>query len=144
MNNKSNDSCRKFSTLPKNMMTGKKTLLPCCNEVWVLAKPASFHLSYLGVSVHGCKLLLLTDGNDKDSKISQQSLASVWVQTLSERLWTSAARDLFADVEPRDCFFASADSNSTSFTQKKNEIPIISWEKQYRESKELLCSKHEE
>lgn len=35
--------------------------------------------------------------------------------TLSERLWTSAARDLFAGVGPRTCFFTSADSNSASY-----------------------------
>ena len=34
--------------------------------------------------------------------------------TLSERLWTSAARDLFVDVDPRACFLALTDSNSTS------------------------------
>lgn len=43
----------------------------------------------------------------------------VKVQTLSDRLWTSAARDLFVDVDPRTCLFASADSNSTSFGNKK-------------------------
>jgi len=47
------------------------------------------------------------------------------VQTLSERLWTSAARDLFVDVVPRTCFFAS-DSKSTSFffPAGQNEIRI--------------------
>jgi len=34
--------------------------------------------------------------------------------TLSERLWTSAARDLFVD-DPLIFFLASADSKSTSF-----------------------------
>lgn len=41
-------------------------------------------------------------------------------QTLSERLWTSAARDFFVVVEPRTCFFASGDSKSTSFCSETN------------------------
>lgn len=45
------------------------------------------------------------------------------VQTLSERLWTSAARDLFVDV-PRSRFFASADSKSTSFTIRERITSI--------------------
>lgn len=40
------------------------------------------------------------------------------VRTLSERLWTSAARDLFVDVDPQVCFLASADSKSTSFLKQ--------------------------
>jgi len=42
------------------------------------------------------------------------------VYTLSERLWTSAARDLLVDVEPRPCFLASGDSKSTSFCGETN------------------------
>ena len=42
----------------------------------------------------------------------------MYVQTLSERLWTSAARDLLLEVDPRPCFLPSADSKSTSFCSK--------------------------
>lgn len=55
------------------------------------------------------------------------------VLTLSERLWTSAARDLFVEVDPCDCFFASRHPNSTSFMWKitqKIKISNIQQEQQ--------------
>lgn len=59
-----------------------------------------------------------------EKSIQEVNSKDMYVHTLSERLWTSAARDLFVDVDPQTFFLASADSKSISFYSKTNRIEI--------------------
>ena len=64
-----------------------------------------------------------------DMRKTTSNYVLMYVHTLSERLWTSAARDLFADVDPRCCFFSSRHSKSTSFCSKTRRDKYIIWNK---------------
>lgn len=79
--------------------------------------------------------------NHKKRKQNLSKLYSKKRHTLSERLWTSAARDLFVDVDPRTCFFASTDSNSTSFKNMKNKTIEIKSTNMNREFKKMIQHK---
>jgi len=57
-----------------------------------------------------CMKMQYDTSENEESRIKFKDSLKLCKYTLSERLWTSAARDLLVDVEPRPCFLASGDS----------------------------------